>query len=92
MIVVDGAECLTKSNTVTISLPLEIIRVKPKTSRTPVFPAEWQNQFGLPVEEHRRMLQVNIFEGYTIFGIKDKPTALSLDVPEGQDGRKDEEI
>lgn len=65
---------------------------KTKTSRTPVFPAEWQNQFGLPVEEHRRMLQVNIFEGYTIFGIKDKPATIPLDASEGQSGRKDEEI
>lgn len=45
---------------------------KPKTSRTPVFPAEWQNQFGLPVEEHQKRLQVNIFNGYTVFGMKDK--------------------
>ncbi|OGI00678.1 MAG: integrase [Candidatus Melainabacteria bacterium GWF2_37_15] len=45
---------------------------KPKASRTPVFPAHWQNQFGLPVEEHRKQLQVNIFNGYTVFGIKDK--------------------
>ena len=45
---------------------------KPKTSRTPVFPSEWQNQFGLPVEEHRRLLQVNIFDGYTVFGLKEK--------------------
>lgn len=52
---------------------------KTKTSRTPVFPAEWQNQFGLPVEEHRRLLQVNIFEGYTVFGIKDKSVAVPVD-------------
>lgn len=39
-------------------------------SRTPVFPAEWQNQFGLPVEEHRKALQVNIFDGYAVFGLK----------------------
>ncbi len=44
---------------------------KPRSSRTPVFPAEWQNQFGLPVEEHRRSLQVNIFDGYAVFGLKD---------------------
>ncbi len=44
---------------------------KPKTSRTPVFPAQWQNQFGLPVEEHSKQLQVNIFNGYTVFGIND---------------------
>lgn len=41
-------------------------------SRTPKFPADWQNQFGLPVEEHRKLLQVNIFEGYTVFGVGGK--------------------
>ena len=44
---------------------------KPKMSRKPVFPAEWENQFGLPVEEHRKQLQVNIFKGYTVFGIQE---------------------
>lgn len=44
---------------------------KISNSRTPIFPLEWQNQFGLPVEEHRRQLQINIFDGYTVFGIKD---------------------
>ncbi len=44
---------------------------KIKNSRTPIFPSEWQNQFGLPVEEHRKQLQINIFDGYTVFGIKD---------------------
>jgi len=57
---------------------------KIKTSRTPVFPAEWQTQFGLPVEEHRRLLQVNIFDGYTVFGIKDKPVASPENTSEGQ--------
>lgn len=42
---------------------------KTKTSRTPIFPEEWRNQFGLPVEEHRKQLQVNLFDGYTIFGL-----------------------
>lgn len=49
---------------------------KPKNSRTPVYPAEWQNQFGLPVEEHQKLLQVNIFNGYTVFGVKDKVASL----------------
>ena len=44
---------------------------KPKTSRTPVFPEGWQNQFGLPFKEHRNSMQVNIFEGYAIYGIKE---------------------
>lgn len=43
----------------------------PKMSRTPVFPADWKDQFGLPVEEHRKSLQVNIFDGYTVFRVQD---------------------
>ena len=45
---------------------------KPKMSRTPVFPAEWQDQFGVPFEEHRKSLQINIFDNYAVYGIKDK--------------------
>lgn len=44
---------------------------KPKISRRPIFPEEWQNQFGLPVAEHRRRMQVGTFDGYTVFGVKD---------------------
>ena len=52
---------------------------KPRASRKPVFPAEWENQFGLPVEEHRKLLQVNIFDGYTVFGIQDNKKAPAED-------------
>lgn len=45
---------------------------KPRISRTPIFPEEWKNQFGLPVEEHKKLLQVNIFDGYTVFGLQDE--------------------
>lgn len=44
---------------------------KPKAARTPVFPAEWKTQFGLPLRQHEQSLQINIFEGYAVFGIKD---------------------
>ena len=44
---------------------------KPKTSRTPIFPEEWKNQFGLPVEEHRKQLQINLFNGYMVFGLNE---------------------
>jgi len=64
---------------------------KPKTSHTPVFPVEWQNQFGLPIEEHRKLLQVNIFEGYTVFGIKDNSTVTQQDSSEEQSIREDGE-
>lgn len=64
---------------------------KPNASRTPSFPAEWQNQFGLPVEEHRRLLQVNIFDGYTVFGIKDKPVKALVSTSEEQPFKEDDE-
>jgi len=59
---------------------------KPKTSRTPVFPAEWKNQFGLPVEKHRRLLQVNIFDGYTVFGLKEKTAEIIADASTERSG------
>lgn len=44
---------------------------KPKSSKTPVFPAQWQDQFGLPYKEHQQSMQINIFDGYAIYSIKD---------------------
>ena len=44
---------------------------KPKTSRVPVFPASWQNQFGLPYNEHKQSMQISIFDGYAIYSVKD---------------------
>lgn len=38
-------------------------------SRTPSYPSNWQNQFGVTVEEHKKNLQVNIFDGVAVFGI-----------------------
>lgn len=58
-------------NSVEIYQRVTLENGKPKSSRTPVFPAEWQNQFGLPVEEHKKQLQVNIFNGYAVFAIKE---------------------
>ena len=62
---------------------------KPKTSRKPVFPAEWENQFGLPVEEHRKLLQVNIFDGYTVFGIQENKASAEKNPEEGNTGGKE---
>ena len=43
---------------------------KYKSSRTPIFPEEWKNQFGVPVEEHRNTVSVNIFDDYAVFGLE----------------------
>ncbi len=50
---------------------------KPKNSRVPVFPAEWQDQFGMPFEEHRKSLQINTFNGYAVYEIKEKQAPKS---------------
>lgn len=47
---------------------------KLRTSRTPVFPAEWKNQFGLPFYAHQQSMQINIFEGYAVYAISDGNT------------------
>lgn len=53
---------------------------KPKTSRTPVFPSEWQTQFGLPYNVHKQSMQINIFDGYAVYAIKDT-TAVKEESP-----------
>ena len=60
---------------------------KMKASRTPVYPEDWKNQFGLSVEEHQRNLQVNIFEGYSIFGVQEKKQSAA-----GQSTVKESEV
>lgn len=42
---------------------------KNKTIRTPYYPAEWKSQFGIPYAEHKKALQVNLFDGYALFSI-----------------------
>lgn len=41
-------------------------------SRTPSYPDEWKNQFGIPYEEHKNMLQINTFDGFTVFSVKEQ--------------------
>ena len=47
---------------------------KATTSRTPVYPIGWQNQFGMTFNEHKQSMLVNIFEGYAIYSIKENQT------------------
>lgn len=46
---------------------------KPKSSRTPSYPAEWEYQFGIPAEEHQKSLQIDVFNEYTVFSMQEKP-------------------
>ncbi|MCC8014869.1 MAG: integrase [Eubacterium sp.] len=52
---------------------------KPQTSRIPIFPEDWKEQFGIPFEEHKKSLQVNIVEGYAVFSLANKKENTSLE-------------
>ena len=54
---------------------------KKQTSRVPVFPTEWQDQFGVPYEEHKKSLQINIFDNYAVYGLKEKETTQPAMLP-----------
>lgn len=43
-----------------------------KISKRPVFPPGWNGTFGPKYGESNRTLQVNTFEGYTVFSLKGK--------------------
>ena len=38
-----------------------------KKARTPFYPKEWKDSFGLPVEEHKKALEINMLKGYAEF-------------------------
>lgn len=42
-----------------------------KTLRTPIYNSEWKGQFGRPMEEHKKAVQINIFDGFAVYGMKD---------------------
>ena len=51
---------------------------KAKLSRTPTFPGEWQNAFGIPFEDHQKALQINMFQGFAVYSIKDDSAAAPV--------------
>ena len=38
-----------------------------RKNRIPFYPKEWKGSFGLPVEEHRKALEINMLDGYAEF-------------------------
>ena len=45
---------------------------KKKSSRKPVYQEEWKHQFGIPFSEHKKALQLNLFEEYTVLSVSDR--------------------
>ena len=54
---------------------------KTTTSRTPAYPEDWKNQFGVPVEEHRAAMQINLFNGYAVFGLEEETSTPNTSEP-----------
>lgn len=76
MIQANGARLIAFDLTATEVYQKTIVEgKKPRTSRTPVFPSEWKNQFGLPFHTHQQSMQINIFDGYAIYAIADKQSS-----------------
>ena len=42
---------------------------KGRTSRTPIYPLDWKDQFGIPFEGHQKALQINLFDGYALYSV-----------------------
>ena len=54
----------TASSDIDIERSAEEIK---KKNRIPFYPKEWKDSFGLPVEEHRKALEINMLDGYAEF-------------------------
>ena len=55
---------------------------KIKTTRTPIYPSDWKNHFGVPYEEHKASLQINLLDGFAVMGIKEKVKEAAVVEPE----------
>ncbi len=56
---------------------------KPKTSRTAIYPANWQNQFGMTLTEHKQQsMKISLFDGYAIYSIKEENKTISPPPPQ----------
>lgn len=61
---------------------------KIKLSRKATYPEEWQNQFGLPAKHHQNTVSINVFDGYTVFGIQKSPEeTVEKEVQDNEENR-----
>ena len=58
---------------------------KPKTSRVPVFPLEWKDQFGVPYEDRQKALQINMFDGFAVYEIRGDAQDSDVPVPKSKE-------
>ena len=64
---------------------------KEVTSKTAVFQADWQDSFGLPYEEHRKRLRINMRDGYAVFSMEDTSNPVSNEPGIVQEGKNEQQ-
>ena len=45
---------------------------------TAVYPADWRDSFGIPVQEHRTSMQINLMDGYDFADVGQKPESQQM--------------
>lgn len=53
---------------------------KVKSSRIPVYPEGWKNQFGLSYDEHQQYMKVNVFDGYAVISVTEQPDISQTEI------------
>lgn len=51
-----------------------------------VFPSDWRDSFGIPVQEHSASMQIDLMEGYTFADVAQKPGNMLTDGQSPQEG------
>lgn len=62
-------------------------------NRTPLYPVEWKNQFGTPVNEHQDSVLVEIFDDYAVFRIdkEEEKRGIANDSNDNARSKKEED-
>ena len=52
----------------------------------PVYPADWRDSFGIPVQQHTESTQINLLEGYEFMDKKSEPEQLPMEIIDNETG------
>ena len=56
-----------------------------------VYPTDWRDSFGIPVQEHAQSMQVDLMEGYTFADVAQRPGGMLMDGQPSQDAPSEQE-
>ena len=67
------------------------------SAKEPSYPADWQNQFGIPVTEHQGQLMINVFNDTAVFALEKDPAGTSKkdvieSIPQESEGQQYEQL